>query len=531
MTVDQGASVLMEVLLAGERARPDHPVEFFDRDGEQDTRTLGELVDSARRLAASLTELGVGPGGRVAVHLPNGPEQFITQLAAVLLGAVFVPIVPVFGLADVAAILADARPTVYVTRRAWRSQDNLTDVVDALDPTLRPKHAIVSGLGDVQRDDLLRWEEMLDREPLMVQHEADPGDLCLVIYTSGSTGGPKGVRHTHASVLSEMLEPHYLAEPGQTQLQATGAGHIGGYLYPWRLLGLGNRIVVLDWWDTETALKKIVEHGLCLFAGTPFHLTTLLDAAERDGLDLSCLTRVIMGGAPIPPALIRRADAAGVVAVRAYGLSEQPTVTCGDFEDPLEVRATSDGRPTGGNLVRVLDEEGREVGPGVPGDIVTRGPDLCDGYTNAERAASFTGDGWLKTGDIGFLDEQGRLHLVDRKKNIIIRGGENLSIAEIEGVLVQHGDIDLAAVIGVPDPRYGERACAFVVPKPGRTVMLESLREHFAALGMARQKVPEFLEVVESLPFGGLQKVRRQELRDLYDRLHPVSVEHEAALR
>jgi acyl-CoA synthetase (AMP-forming)/AMP-acid ligase II len=246
---------------------------------------------------------------------------------------------------------------------------------------------------------------------------------------------------------------------------------------------------------------------------TPFHIVSMLEVLAEEPFDLSSMRMMIAGGAPVRPDLILRAQDAGMVVVRSYGMSEHPTVLIGDPDDPLEVRANRDGKVTPNNRLRLVDDEGRPVPVGGRGEVQVQGPEQFIGYTNVPLAETFTEDGWFPTGDIGLLDAEGYVTLVDRKKNIIIRGGENLSATEIEDVVGTHPAVAEVGVIGVPDDRYGEQACAVVVLREGATLTLEDLGRHFAAAGVARQKVPEHLRFVTSLPRSGTGKIRKAELQ------------------
>jgi non-ribosomal peptide synthetase component E (peptide arylation enzyme) len=220
------------------------------------------------------------------------------------------------------------------------------------------------------------------------------------------------------------------------------------------------------------------------------------------------------GGASVPPTTIERADALGWRAARGYGASEHPTSTSGRDDDPLDARARTDGAPTRGAHVRIVDDEGRDLPPGHDGGILTVGPKACAGYLDpAHDLDAFTEDGWLRSGDVGHLDGGGRLVVTDRRKDLIIRGGENISSREVEDVLVRHPALVEAAVVAQPDERYGERACAFVRVRPGATFTLEDARAHFVAEGVSRTKTPERVEVVEDLPRSPTGKVRKADLR------------------
>lgn len=519
-------------LLASElNGRSGLPILFETRQ-TRTTRTLREIIEDARHFAGGLRDRGVGPGDRVALQLPNGPEQLTVQLATIILGAVLVPVVPIFGAAEISSMLADSRPQVLVSHRTWRRIDYLENWA-RVDEDLRPPIFVL--VGGVRPDDpsqAVDFEDLLSASPVMDFHQPDPEDVCLILSTSGSSGIPKGVQHTHRSLLHEARETPYWADGVSDRpqvLQATAAGHIGGASYVLRMMLNRNKYHVIDWWDLDLAVRAIDEHRIRAFSGTPFHLTSMMERATQLGLDISCLKQVILGGAPVDPRAIRDADAAGIVAVRAYGSTEHPTITIGDYAASLDERANWDGRPNPWSKVRIIDDDGNDVPIGEPGEVVSVGGEQFIGYTNAPLEESMTADGWFMTGDIGVVDETGLLKIVDRKKNIIIRGGENLSIAEIEMTAIRHPDVADVAIVGVPDLRYGERACAFVVPHDGATIDLDSFRAFFLAEGIAKQKIPEFIEVVDSLPYGGLQKVRRGELKQRWLELHPHGAADPAA--
>jgi acyl-CoA synthetase (AMP-forming)/AMP-acid ligase II len=212
---------------------------------------------------------------------------------------------------------------------------------------------------------------------------------------------------------------------------------------------------------------------------------------------------------------VERADAAGIPVYRAYGSSEHPVITTGTPDDPISKRAGTDGRLTPGNEIRLLDDEDRDVAVGADGEIVSRGPELFVGYRDgALDADSFLPGGWFRTGDIGRLDSGGYLTITDRKKDVIIRGGENIASKEVEDLLAMHPAVVEAAAVGHPDERYGERVAVFVQVREGHTIDLDEIRRHFERLGVARQKTPEHLELVDSFPRSLSGKVRKVELRD-----------------
>jgi acyl-CoA synthetase (AMP-forming)/AMP-acid ligase II len=243
-------------------------------------------------------------------------------------------------------------------------------------------------------------------------------------------------------------------------------------------------------------------------------LSGLLDQRALGSATLATLRECLTGAAPVPPSLIERAEAAGITAFRSYGSSEHPTVSAGSIADPLDRRARTDGRLLEGNQVRLVDADGRDVPADRDGEILTRGPELFLGYADpALNAAAFLPGRWFRTGDVGRADADGYLTVTDRLKDIIIRGGENISAKEVEDLLVTHPAVADVAVIPVPDPALGERVCAVVVARPGCTFDVDQAREHFAAAGAARQKTPEVIVLVDELPRTPSGKVRKDVLR------------------
>lgn len=277
---------------------------------------------------------------------------------------------------------------------------------------------------------------------------------------------------------------------------------------------LGTPTVIMQAWDAALAAELIDRHAVTSCGGAPVQLSGLLDRHANGAAALGTLREFLTGAAPVPPSLIRRADAAGFTAFRSYGSSEHPTVTTGTIADPLERRAGTDGRLLAGNQVRLVDAAGRDVPDGREGEILTRGPELFTGYTDpALNAAAFLPGGWYRTGDVGRIDADGYLTVTDRLKDIIIRGGENISSKEVEDLLITHPAVADVAVIPVPDPALGERVCAVVVARPGFTFDVDQARAHFAAAGAARQKTPEVVVLADELPRTPSGKVRKDVLR------------------
>jgi cyclohexanecarboxylate-CoA ligase len=483
-----------------------------------DQTTLGGLYDESLRVAAGLRGLGINPGDVVAVQLPNWRECFVVHAAAWLCGAVLLPIVPIYGRREVEFILRQSGARAFVAARSVRNRDNAA-LLDALAELPALDHRIV--VGDAQPATIPFGDLCSGNANGFQPHEPrDPGQPCLLVYTSGTTSAPKGVAHTHGSLLAEIEAMSQLRGGGSdvARLAAFPSGHIAGVLGIIRMLTRATLTVAMDAWDPRAAARLIVKHGVQASAGAPIHLSELLDVAERDGFDLSSLQEYTTGAASVTGSLIRRADALGVLAFRSYGSTEHPTVSSGSPEDPLDKRADTDGRVTPGSEIRIVDDRGADVAPGQPGEILSRGPELFAGYFDAALTAESVVDGWFHTGDIGTVDADGYLRITDRKKDIIVRGGENISSKEVEDVLMDHPAVSQAAAVGLPDERLGERVCAFVVLNSGYELDVSGIQDHFTSAGLARQKTPEQLWVVGDLPRTASGKVRKELLRERLSR-------------
>jgi cyclohexanecarboxylate-CoA ligase len=476
------------------------------------TTDLRSVHERALRVAGGLADLGVGPGDVVALQLTGRVESAIAHAAVLLRGAVVLPIVPIYGLREVGFVLrqSGAAALVAFTGRAGE----VLAIRDGL-PGLRQVIAVEDGNRPVQG--VVSWDRLEEHRPLGAQVPPDPDDVCVLVYTSGTTAEPKGVQHTHRSMLAELatmagVRPDGCADFGY--LDAFPPGHVAGLNVLLRALVHGLPTVFMERWDAGVALDLIHRHGVTASAGVPLHLAALLEAAERSGRGTGGLRDYLVGAASVPPVLVERADRAGISAYRAYGSSEHPTISSGGPGDPLGKRAGTDGRPMPGTQVRIVDAEGRDLPPGRDGEIWSRGPELFAGYRDpALNAEAFTADGWLRTGDVGRMDEDGYLTVTDRLKDIIVRGGEKISSKEVEDLLSVHPAVAETVAVAEPDERYGERVCAFVVLRQGRHLDLDAVRDHFAAHGAARQKTPERLVVVDVLPRTAAGKVRKHELR------------------
>jgi acyl-CoA synthetase (AMP-forming)/AMP-acid ligase II len=501
-------------ILSGAAAHDSCPLVFAAGDGERAT-TLGALVSDAEKAAGALQARGIGPGDVVAVQLPGSYEGAVIQAAVALCGAVLLPVVMIYGPREMDLLLRRSGAAAVILPREHRGRPHADTVLSGLSPLPGLKFAVVAGddapgHGAIGYDSLLATPGGSYRQP-----HPSPDDRAVLMYTSGTTAEPKGVQHSHRTLLAEATSPVYtLNGPGARHLGLFPPGHMAGLLSLLRILLLGTPTVIMQAWDAALAAELIDRHAVSACGGAPVQLSGLLDRQVSGAATLSTLREFLTGAAPVPPSLVRRADAAGITAFRSYGSSEHPTVTAGNIDDPLGPRAETDGHLLPGNQVRLVDAEGRDVPDGQQGEIVTRGPELFTGYTDqALNAAAFLPGGWFRTGDLGRIDAAGRLTVTDRLKDIIIRGGENISSKEVEDLLITHPAVADVAVIPVPDPALGERVCAVVVARPGFTFDIEQARAHVAAAGAARQKTPEVIVLADELPRTPSGKVRKDVLR------------------
>lgn len=393
----------------------------------------------------------------------------------------------------------------------WRGGDFALKLANAGElPDLQEVLATDDG-PNIPRGRLLA-EDLLSRAPGAPVFD-DPEAPAMIVFTSGSTAEPKGVVHSQRTFECELRSLGTLYRNGWRGgfLNALPAGHVAGMLGALRGLYHGLDCVYTEAWNPEEARELLERFQLTWSMGAPFHLAGLIEASAGRGL--SSLRAYLVGAAPVPEEMVARADKLGFAAFRSYGSSELPSLSCGAPWESLSERANSDGALMDGVEVRLVDDEGRAVAEGEPGEILARAPELFIGYTVPSLTAeAVTDDGFFRTGDVGVL-RNGRLTIVDRKKDIIIRGGENIASREVEDILLTHPAVAEAAAIGRPDPTYGEKVAAFLKLRPGTDLDLEAVRAHFAAAGTARQKTPESIHIVDDLPRTPSGKVRKPELR------------------
>jgi acyl-CoA synthetase len=424
-----------------------------------------------------------------------------------------VPIVHFYGAKEVDYILRATSPKVIVTADAFGHNDFLA-TYESLLPSCPDASWLVTVAagGTALPAGATPFESLLDGEPLAAPLPVDPDAPALIGFTSGTTSNPKGVVHSHRTIGCETRQLDDLfPKGGPPQITGAPVGHFIGMLNAFLVPMLRERPVnLIDVWEPGEVLRMMSEEGLGVGGGATYFLTSLLDHPDFTAEHLALMPFAGLGGSAVPVAVTERATALGMKVFRSYGSTEHPSVTGCHLDDPEIKRLTTDGHALAGVEVRLDDD----------GEILTRGPDCCIGYTDPELTdCVFDAEGWYRTGDIGTLDDDGYLTITDRLSDVIIRGGENISAQEIEELMLGMDPIAEVNVVAAPDQRLGERAAAVVRLRDGRSVpSLAEVGAHLEAAGLARQKWPESIHTVAEFPrtpSGKVQKfVLRQQLRE-----------------
>ncbi len=480
-------------------------------DGERRIDCL-TLQTQAMALAQALLAR-TSPGSVVSFMLPNWHEAAVIYLGATLAGMVVNPILPSLRDRELQFILKDVDSRLVFIPASFRQQDYVAMLGRVVAQIDNPPEVVVLR-GDAGAH--TAYDALLQhpgQAPLPAQ-EADA--VRMVLYTSGTTGRPKGVLHTHNSLhaLVSQLGEHWHIAPGDKFLVPSPIGHIGGSIYVFEApLLLGSTAVLMERWDADEAVQLMQAEGCTHMAGaTPF-LEQLLAAARRANTRLPKLKVFICGGASVPPSLIRQASEyfEQALVTRVYGSTEVPVTTVGATR-PGETDAAADTDGRRGHAELKLVNHG--AAPAGEGEVHARGPQMLVGYLHAEdEDSAFDAEGYFRTGDLARLADDTWLVVTGRAKDIIIRNGENISPKEVEDLLLRHPQIAEIAIVGLPDARTGERACAVIVPRAQPGPDVASLRDFLKQLGVASFKAPEQVVLQESLPKNDAGKVLKHQIR------------------
>ncbi|TCI96386.1 AMP-binding protein [Aeromicrobium sp. IC_218] len=492
-------------------------------DGTRVTRTYAEFDANAHHAAAVLSSLGVGTGDAVVVMLPNWVEYPELVFGINELGAIYAGIPVAYGELQAAAILRRSKAKVLVIPRRWRSTEHLelSRRLREQIPTLRHVVLLDDDASDLREGESL-WSSHADVSARELP-EPDPGRLCYLGFTSGTTGEPKGAMHSHDTLLysirqqAEHVGPAVYGDP-MVQLVASPAGHHTGFA--WGILFtvlLAGTAVHVDRWDPAWGADVIREEGITTFFGAPTFLQDMMrtDLAGDPDCPLTCL---VIAGSPVPRNLPAQAgEALGAYVAPAWGLTECSIMSSCTPTEPDAIQRT-DGSIFAGSQVRVIGLDGEDVPTGEVGELVMRGPGLVYGYYDRPDATdeAFLPGLWFRSGDRASLDEHGWLSLRGRSKDIIIRGGENIPVTDVESLIFDHPDVVNAAVVGTPDERLGERICAVLVVKDGRPEpTVASLGEYLVGKGMSKHYLPERIITMPELPMTPSGKIQKFKLREI----------------
>ncbi|MFJ6616307.1 long-chain fatty acid--CoA ligase [Kitasatospora sp. NPDC091335] len=497
---------LAAVLADTAARRPDEPALIWD----SSSVTYGLLWERARTCAAELRRHGIGPGDRVALLLPNTPQFPVVYYGALALGATVVPLNTQLRSGEIEFVLADSGARALVCAEA--TADEGATAAAAAGVTL-----FTVGAG---HRDAVRLDPRDPAPPVPSHFAGSPDDVAAILYTSGTTGRPKGAVLTHRNIVTNIevtAAAPFDVRPDDVLLCALPLSHTFGQTC---LMGtafhVGATVVLMPRFTAVPALELMARHGCTVFMGVPTMYHALL-AAVADGVPAPRLRRAYSGGSALAvPVLNRVNEVFGCPVYEGYGLTE--TSPCVAYNMPgSPVRPGTVGTPIDGVEVAIAraDVEGRValLPPGDVGEVVVRGHNVMSGYLGLpEETAAVLVDGWFRSGDLGVLEADGRLRLVDRKKDVILRGGYNVYPREVEEVLLRHPAVAQAAVIGVPDDRLGEEVCAVLVPRPesARSPDLAADIIDWSREALAGYKYPRRVEFTDSLPLGPSGKVLKR---------------------
>lgn len=537
------AGLVPDLLRRWAAEQPDEAAVVDVRPEGTRTTTWQELDASVDRAAAALLALGVRPGEPVACQLPNWTEFVQIAMATLRIGAVCCPLMPIFRNREIGFMLRKAGARVLITADRFRGRAHATEIAEALaegsDDLAGLDHVVVVGSGGGQAVLPLslgeaRWhdwrtllgESVVDRQAIDARRPA-PQDTAQLLFTSGTTGEPKGVRHRHDTLGRAVLaQAERLRLTGDDVVYIPSPlAHQTGFLYGmWLGLTLGSTTLLQPVWDAAMGLRALRAHGgTFVQAATPF-LADLTKAVE-DGQPAAPSLRIFVAtGTTVPRTLAARAvNRLGVTVCGAFGTTETCLGSLSGPHDPPGKVWSTDGRAMDGTRLRVTDEFGATLPPGREGHFEVWSKTCFEGYHGRPdlTAEAYTPDGWYRTGDLAVIDEDGYVHITGRVRDVINRGGEKVPVAEIEDLLHAHPAVLDVAIVGMPDERLGERACAFVVLTPDTELDLEDVLKHLDQHAVSKYYWPERLEIVERLPRNPSGKVQKFLLREQAKSLRP----------
>ncbi|MBS0342659.1 MAG: cyclohexanecarboxylate-CoA ligase [Proteobacteria bacterium] len=491
--------------------------------GETRRFSYAELNRLADRMAVGLSRLGVGRNDVVAMQLPNWWQFTLLYLACSRIGAVLNPLMHIFRERELSFMLAHGEARLLVVPKVFRGFDHeaMARGLQASLPALQ-RILVVDGGGADDFDALLvqpEWEKEPDAQDILSRSRPGPDDITQLIYTSGTTGEPKGVMHSANTLMSNIVAYARRLQLGQDDvvLMASPMAHQTGFMYGLLMpVMLRAGAVLQDVWDARKAVELIRAEGVSFtMASTPF-LTDLTKTVQESALPVPGLKAFLCAGAPIPGQLVEQARAAlGSKIVSAWGMTENGAVTLIRLDDDDQRAFTTDGCPLPGVEVKIIDADGSTMPTGEVGKLVVRASSNFGGYLKRPHLNNTDAQGWFDTGDLAHMDADGYIRISGRSKDVIIRGGENIPVFEIEALLYRHPAVAQVAIVAYPDERLGERACAVVVAKAGQQLAFADMVDFLKAQKVALQYIPERLVLREAMPATPSGKIQKFRLREM----------------
>ncbi|MEC8464270.1 MAG: cyclohexanecarboxylate-CoA ligase, partial [Actinomycetota bacterium] len=491
--------------------------------GEVRSFTYNELNTMVNRVAVGLYRLGIRPSDVVAVQLPNWWEFTVSHLACARIGAVTNPLMHIFRERELEFMLNHGEAVAAIIPSTFRGHDfaAMYDDIRSKVPSL--EHVIAIGDGGPSGFEALlsgpSWEDETEAESILAENRPSADDVTQLIYTSGTTGEPKGVMHSANTMYSNIVPyaKRLNLDSNDVVLMASPMAHQTGFMYGLMMpVVLGCPAVILDVWDAPTAISIVNDYGATFtMASTPF-LADLTDTVATAGTGVPSLSTFLCAGAPIPGPLVERAQPTlGTTIVSAWGMSENGAITTTMLDDDPSRSVDTDGCPLPGVEVRIADDDGTALPTGEIGRLLARACSNFGGYLKRPHLNATDADGWFDTGDLARVDDRGYIRITGRSKDVIIRGGENIPVVEIENLLYRHPSVAQVAIVAYPDERLGERACAVIVAKPDTSIEFDGMIEFLTSERVAKNYLPERLEVLDAMPTTPSGKIQKFKLRDM----------------
>ena len=496
-------------------------VDYRTETNEKILVTYRELDEKSRRIAVALAHYGIEKQDVVSFQLPNWWQFVAINLACLRIGAVSNPLMPIFRERELSFMVDFAESKVLIVPKLFRGFDHESMIKGMGDQLPHLQHLFaVGGEGETSFEDkLLNHSLPDDPDTLFRERQLNPLDVILLMYTSGTTGMPKGVMHcanTFVYNVHEMTKRCALTQDDNI-LMGSPLAHLTGFMYGmWMPMMLRTKMILLDLWNVNTAWQLIAEERASFAMGaTPF-LADLTNSDRVAECNSSRFRLFVCGGAPIPRVLAETAaEKLDIHLMAVWGMSECGVATTTKLDDPKDKVFGTDGVAVPGCTVKIVDQNRQPVAAGIEGLLLARGPATFIGYLKKPESYDVDADGFFDTGDLATMDEDGYIRITGRSKDIIIRGGENIPIVEVENLLYTHPDVVDCAVVAMPDDRLGELGCCFITLGEGVSMTFTDMIEFLKANKLAKNYLPEHLEILDDMPRTASGKIQKFQLREI----------------